>query len=95
MNSAPPVLNVPELDALLAPLYAPEPFERLDNGQLVTLIQLMPGMALFRAAIALGAWPPSIKHHNIPQFYVSLQVMPIQPWDINATMMALDQIVPM
>ncbi len=67
-----PALNVPEPDVLNAPLYPPVPFKSLDDGLLTTSIQSTPGVALFRATVALGAWPPSIKRHNIVQINVSL-----------------------
>ncbi len=95
MNTVLPVLNVPEPDALNVLLYPPAPFECLDNGQLVTSIQSTPSVALFRAAVALGAQPPFIEHHNILQINVSLQVTPIsiQRQEANATILAWDQFV--
>ncbi len=59
-----------------APLFPHVPFEYMDNGRLTTSIQSTPGVALFRAAIVLGAQPPNIKCHNIMHIDVSLQVMP-------------------
>ncbi len=93
MNTVPPALNVPEPDMLNAPLYPPAPFESLDNGQLTTSIQLTHGVALFRAAVALGARPPFIEHHNISQVDVSLQVTPIsvQCQEAIATIVAWDR----